>query len=162
MMSMNQSCIHSVKELQYFKPYGCGMCDLRFSNPVQLDDHLFVNHHSKVTAPRCCHCTKIFTSEKSLKIHIQAEHKSRRCPCPFCNAAYKTFRHNSTLNNRHMCPYCNKYFYRWKELNVHMSTHEKSIRCKICGKKFSSKSSMRQHLINEHSEEELSNRVSKI
>ncbi|XP_011697059.1 PREDICTED: zinc finger protein 425-like [Wasmannia auropunctata] len=149
-MSVNPGCIN-------FKPYGCGMCDLRFSNPIKLDDHLFVNHDSQVTAPKCSnHCTKIFTSEKSLRSHVLAEHKRQHCRCSFCSASYENFRrYSKTFNNGcHMCPYCRKSFIRWKELNVHMSIHEKPMRCKICGKKFRTKQLMRQHLIDEHPEED--------
>lgn len=153
-MSINQGCIHSVGKLQYFKPYACGICNLRpgFSNLDQLDD-LFENHYAEVTAPKCCHCMETFTDEKSLLIHIKAKHKLRRS---FCSAPYENFRrYLKTRNgNQHMCPYCHKKFYSWKDLSIHMRIHEKPMRCKICGKKFSLGLSMRQHIIHEHAEEE--------
>lgn len=151
---MNQGCSHSIEKLNYFKPYGCGICNLRFSNPIQLDDHIFVNHYTEVTATRCCYCTRTFSNETSLKLHIKAKHKIQYCRCSFCSASYENLRHLKTLNNRrYFCSFCHKYFYRRKALNDHLIIHEKPMRCKICGKKFNSRLSLVQHLINEHPEE---------
>ncbi|XP_024882159.1 zinc finger and BTB domain-containing protein 17-like [Temnothorax curvispinosus] len=148
---MYQGCIHSIEKLQYeLKSYGC---DLRVSNPIQLDDHVFANH-AEVTALKFCHCSRIFADEKSLKNHIQVKHKLQYCRCSFCSTPYENFRRLKTLSKQYMCPYCHKCFYRWKDLSVHMSIHEKLMRCKICGKKFSTKWLMRQHLIDKHSEKE--------
>lgn len=144
---INQDC-HVFEKLQNSNPYVCGT-DEMFSNPIQMDNHVSVNHAE--TASKCCHCSKIFADTKLLKSHIQAKHKLQYCRCLFCNIPNENCRHHlKALSGRYTCPYCHTCFYKWKDLSVHMSTHEKAMRCKICGKKFSTRWLMRQHLTYEH------------
>ncbi|KPJ14982.1 Zinc finger protein 555 [Papilio machaon] len=116
--------------------------------------------------PQCVECGKMFSSKKTYRYHLNVLHKGQnRYPCPRCGKVYQW---KSNLG-RHMrshkardsgelhCSPCDKLFasvatYR-QHLRVsrrHVPETDFSFTCDECGKKFVSKTRLRDHIDWEH------------
>ena len=118
---------------------------------------------------QCNICDKVFTTEKSLRLHVNAIHEEQdqkdMLTCKFCSKQF--FRHRKSDLRKHVrnvhegkkdyeCNICGKLSAYRSELNRHMKeihdssqdVHEgqKSYNCLICSKSFSRRRNLSRHI----------------
>ena len=101
---------------------------------------------------RCNICTKLFNSNKELKIHKISEHERN---CQFCTKKFPTnsqLRRHERIHTREKpfifkCLTCSKGFTNYSRLKVHQLVHtsKKPYQCSICEKSYITKGSLKVH-----------------
>ncbi|XP_047039695.1 zinc finger protein 2-like isoform X2 [Helicoverpa zea] len=116
--------------------------------------------------PQCAECGKHFSSKKTYRYHLNVLHKGQnRYPCPRCGKVYQwksnlgrhLRSHKARDSGELYCALCDKRFasvatYR-QHLRVsrrHVTETDFSFTCHECGKKFVSKTRLRDHIDWEH------------
>ncbi|KAJ2942445.1 hypothetical protein O0L34_g16050 [Tuta absoluta] len=116
--------------------------------------------------PQCNECGKVFSSRKTLRYHLNVLHAgNNRYPCPRCGKVYQwksnlgrhLRSHKARDTGELYCAACDKRFasvatYR-QHLAIskqHVSESQFSFTCDECGKKFVSKTRLRDHIDWEH------------
>lgn len=135
-MSVNRAD-SSTKQL---KMYSCARCNKKFSELVNLDAHIRIIHSIDI----CSFCS---TNHSNKECFYDPSHSN----CIFCLKPYAWIPRD--INKKwNECPYCPKRFFGWQKLYVHLHIHREPFQCPICGKNFSTRCSMRRHLIWKHKE----------
>ncbi|XP_077287033.1 uncharacterized protein LOC143911845 [Arctopsyche grandis] len=138
------------------KPFACDYCPMKFTQSGTLIEHR--RNHTGEMPFACKICPKTFASRSSLWRHRFVHTKERPYSCEICG---KSFSHNSTLKHHrfvhseerpHSCPICGKSTKSKYSLQQHMFVHsEKIFICEQCGKKFSMKANLDNHIKKMHS-----------
>lgn len=145
--------------------YSCTLCDKVFPCERYLRRHLQI--HSEEESYTCNVCKKGFRTESYLKVHMIVHSEAKPYECTTCKAAFnrkdKLKRHLLIHEpvKRFKCPFrsrgCPKEFNRPDKLKSHILTHSciKPFNCKICGRTFTRKSHLRDHIKQNHEESDL-------
>ena len=115
-------------------PYSCSQCSEQFRRKLQLKKHEIKKHTGK-HAYTCFQCGKGFLNQFTFSRHLTT-HKVE--------------------NTQRPCPDCGVIFFKWSELVDHRRKLHKNvphITCDLCGKTFSRKPNIKQHM-NLHLSEE--------
>lgn len=161
-------CIHEGIKRRHQK-YSCSICEKVFANKHVVDKHLESVHdiHEKPRYP-CSACEIIFTFKSSLNKHIQNQHpetamRSKRqrkqallveeadVPAPV--AAEPEALLSSSSYKKYICESCGKAFSGKSGLRQHIETKhdEKNIKqCSFCGKCYIGESALKRHNDTEH------------
>ncbi|KAI4457649.1 zinc finger and scan domain-containing [Holotrichia oblita] len=134
--------------------YECEICKRTFDICTDYLDHQF--EHNGALVFHCDKCPKVFDSREKIVEHDR-KHKK---PCSLCGkmilkSSMKL--HLIQHTDRHRCTQCLNRFNSRASLQQHIITVHTDIKdyvCSTCGKKFSSKTSMRVHM-KSHSNERL-------
>ncbi|KAJ0169543.1 hypothetical protein K1T71_014728 [Dendrolimus kikuchii] len=121
---------------------------------------VFANKSVLGEKPQCVECGKMFSSKKTFRYHWNVLHKGQnRYPCPICGKVYQWKSPGSAARDSGelYCELCDKRFasvatYK-QHLRVsrrHVTESEFSFMCNECGKKFVSKTRLRDHIDWEH------------
>jgi len=158
--------------------FQCQDCNKIFNNISSLRIHK--NIHNKRFG--CQICSKKFPIKYKLIEHIKNIHeKSRRFKCEVCNVGFNTKAHLTKHQRTHMknrpkpfkCDKCDFATDSISSLNGHLKTHERiyercekcnkklfksrihdcRLDCKYCGKKFSHKATVTNHIKRYHEQE---------
>lgn len=122
------------------KAHVCTMCDKRFGQATELQDH--IDRHNDNRVYECDVCLKKFRAKCDLKIHVRT------------HSTNSTNSTNSTRTSKHyrrkvirICEICGRSM-EYNALYGHMRTHSgvKSFECKICSKKFLHKPNLVAHI----------------
>lgn len=115
----------------------------------------------------CNICQKGFRTEGYLKVHMLCHSEDKPYECTTCKAAFKRkdkLKRHLLIHEpvkRYKCPFrsrgCPKEFNRPDKLKSHILTHSciKPFNCKICGRTFTRKAHLREHVKQNHDEEDL-------
>ncbi|CAH1104218.1 unnamed protein product [Psylliodes chrysocephalus] len=136
-------------------PYECEECGEKYRFRSSLYRHKFVHKEKK---PHVCHiCGKGFIQAPTLTDHIRTHYSEKSFICNICGKTFITkhaltnhiYMHKSDkladLNDL-TCKNCDKMFTAAHTFNRHMLTHcDKTFLCSQCGKKFATKSLLKQH-----------------
>lgn len=105
---------------------------------------------------RCHVCGRVLTTQSRLEHHLRTH---QRLSCPECGKMFwrksllrdhRKRRHSTgSVARRHACRICAAKFCRLSGLETHMRSHTgvKPFKCERCGRRFSSKSNCRRHLL---------------
>uniref|UniRef100_A0A8D8VM94 Zinc finger protein 808 n=1 Tax=Cacopsylla melanoneura TaxID=428564 RepID=A0A8D8VM94_9HEMI len=148
----------------------CATCWKVYTSPKCLKAHMKICCQSSSIGKvqiNCDICKKTFYSKETFEIHLRA-HMGLSYPCTECS---ETFLHYKTMirhkrmkhGNALKCKFCLKVFSDNADLNRHIIVHsgkvcnhtstEKPFYCDLCGKKFSRKDHMRDHIRSVHMKE---------
>lgn len=114
----------------------CSLCDTTFKKHPTYLKHMRQKHSPEVLSYVCAECPKAFASEQKLSFHMA-------CHRP------------DDQKKIHPCPECDKTFSTVDIVHVHVRTvhlGERPFVCEECGKKCSTKGSLKEHKLS-HSEE---------
>ena len=137
--------------------YQCIICDRDFKTKSLLRSHKRRMHEIEIH--QCEHCDKLFTTELSLNIHINANHeKCEDCGLTFKNKFYMKkhkkkmheVRENSILYH---CDKCDHFYSNQTLLNAHViaeHSSEMDFNCHICDRTFRSKYRLNTHVTEMH------------
>lgn len=121
------------------KRFKCAVCGKRFAYEQQRNYHMKI-HKPESTATKdyeCPECHKIYTSWKSLYVHVKNGHVRRR-----------TLPEERTVP----CPKCDKMFQTPPQRDLHMRTVHApgEHKCEICNIKFPIRVKLWQHMKTQH------------
>ncbi|XP_040567810.1 uncharacterized protein [Lepeophtheirus salmonis] len=147
-------------------PLTCDVCNKSFKRHSNLSDHKKNVHGEntpKVPKELFCTCGKLFTTQRDLDWHYEAEHENKPKKCKYCG---EIFVHNSILT-RHIrlkheenfipthrksslyakCPICDQLFYKTSiPKHIRIKHHgQKLFKCDICKRSFTTKHSLVEH-----------------
>lgn len=148
------------KEEELIKRYytfRCDVCSKETTNFKALLDH-FRESHKTSGYIKCCN-KKLYRRCRLLD-HISKHQDPDTFRCEICNKTYAC-RTSLELHNMHLhlsenekphkCSVCSKSFAKDYQLKCHMVRHV-AVECPKCGRILSNRLSLRDHLINVHSE----------
>ncbi|XP_074112847.1 uncharacterized protein LOC141536308 isoform X2 [Cotesia typhae] len=105
---------------------------------------------------KCKNCEKIFTCEKTLKVHRKSHFKEKPFRCVDCGKEFSQLRnykyhrsvHEGTGEFAATCPECGKSFNDRGYLGSHMKIHrnKKEYACDDCGKSFNQRVAYNMHV----------------
>ncbi|XP_040899738.1 zinc finger protein 1035 [Toxotes jaculatrix] len=133
------------------RPYRCSKCDLSFTGPSQLAEHMTT--HREENFP-CDICNRVFLSKSSRAEHRKSHSKSGNHPPPsFARAGHEKSLTPSespsvlTKELKYRCGVCNDRFKDPEELSEHgcMATKERPYSCSDCNKHFLHASHLKKH-----------------
>ena len=162
------------------RPFKCSICDNSFRRRYHLLNHELchwdepsgsITGHSTGGSStslgnegeerllKCKVCPAVFSTVRSLRVHLTIHDPSRPFPCTVCGMRFT----KPGLMRKHMrahtvtpnlcCPYCDKRFHRTVYFEEHLQHHrhwdaestEEHV-CKYCPKKFLSSSELSRHM----------------
>ena len=142
------------------KPYTCESCPYKSNKEMKFKKHII--RHLECKGPshfECIICGKICGTRNSMEKHKQMHKRNYAFKCDLCSI---TFRHKSALSQHtilshtkertFVCSVCNCLYDSQHSLDIHMKVHFKDnfFTCHVCGEKFKSKTTHRNHVITKH------------
>uniref|UniRef100_A0A6P7F4T0 Gastrula zinc finger protein XlCGF57.1-like n=1 Tax=Diabrotica virgifera virgifera TaxID=50390 RepID=A0A6P7F4T0_DIAVI len=142
----------------------CKECDKHFFSKSWLEGHKMFHKKSQEFEPKRCNlCSREFTTDKQLLVHIQESHNDnslitfKKYKCTTCNLTLPYKKNlDQHMENMHssdkdkksfLCTYCGRSFASKWPLTAHMKIHEDGqYLCSFCDKKFKQKPSLTKHL----------------
>ena len=138
------------------KPFVCTKLEMSVSQLDNLTTHY--RYHTGEKPYACTQCEKRYTKSGNLKIHIRTHTGEKPFACSICAkqfiSSYQLNTHIQRHNKNINCPHCGKKYSHKKELENHVqSTHMKiTFNCTQCDRVSKSERSLKEHLrfIHEH------------
>ncbi|XP_013193825.2 zinc finger protein 2 isoform X1 [Amyelois transitella] len=143
---------------------GCPLCTDSFKSRTPMQRHLLANHGMEEVKINnkyelkpadkhvCDFCNKEFLGKMKLKGHIEAKHKTKKCPdCPAVLGPYVLARHRAEVHGfMHSCGACDyksviKNNVLLHQRKVHLK--ERNVCCTVCGAKFFGAPQLKNHMI---------------
>ena len=144
-------------ELTHFKEkvHLCNECGKKFKDPKGLRIHMMI--HTGEMPYSCKVCSKPFRHTSTLKLHMTGDHGMGNYfkKCPWCDetfdkkALYVQHKEENHKTNIVLdCEHCDVKLKSHYAMVIHMKGHlnVKDILCQVCGKGFSCKSHLTQHM----------------
>lgn len=143
----------------------CVYCLHEFDDPLKYRQHMHLNHQKFKTISATYHCS---TSTEYIKADC-TELRCRECQIPFPSLQEtgqhifechdKKFNIHADIglqvfnfeSDKWTCDICKEKFPSLVKLNRHVTTHYQNSKCDLCGKSYSSKSSLDAHKKFSHS-----------
>ncbi|XP_066540198.1 zinc finger and BTB domain-containing protein 17 isoform X2 [Hoplias malabaricus] len=129
----------------------CHVCDLNFSTPFLLKEHLHV--HTGVRPYCCAECGKQFCHLANYQAHLRSH---TTFSCLICTARFATqellqghLDTNHFEEEFYQCDFCKRIFVNLKECEEHVQTHKQEVGkfpCPQCDRSFQQQSSLLCHL----------------
>ncbi|XP_004525056.1 zinc finger protein 70 [Ceratitis capitata] len=140
----------------------CTKCQRTFSRHCHLRRHMLTHVEEKAHA--CSFCPKRFARSDHLKKHVLNLHHTKEFKCDQCNSAFARSvdltkhietRHGSDpqAHKVHTCEYCGKKFTSKTYLRKHILMHtDRVFACKFCDDTFKERKVLREHEKGHHSD----------
>ncbi|XP_005392308.1 PREDICTED: transcriptional repressor CTCFL [Chinchilla lanigera] len=138
--------------------YQCPHCDTLIARKSDLRVHVRNLHTYHATEIRCRYCPAAFHERYALVQHQKTHKNEKRFKCPHCSYASKQERHlvvhvrTHTGEKPFACSACPKHFRQKTLLDAHVKKHHDLDispavhECPVCGRGFSSWSTVHRHL----------------
>ncbi|CAL8098744.1 unnamed protein product [Orchesella dallaii] len=135
----------------------CNICSKTFVTAYRLRDHVkkIHNNMNSTTPVSCIMCEKTFSTNGTLKIHLQCHTRERPLSCFQCEKTFPGYggalqRHVERAHTKiklHYCELCGNGFVNSSSLQEHLRRHlgEKLFGCKLCNKRFFRASELKRH-----------------
>ncbi|XP_037084867.1 zinc finger protein 341-like [Pollicipes pollicipes] len=135
--------------------FSCPRCQSRYCTLAALEYHLQISSHSYA----CKLCSKVFSSERFLRRHLQTHASTPRHRCTKCAKAFNTKGYLRAHMNTHseqrqfVCDTCNRRFKRRDQLRRHQMIHsERRLLCPFhahngCSRTFSRTDKLNLHVV---------------
>lgn len=142
------------KHFIHLAKHFCAACGLRFATESTLKQHYTTAHTDKKVAT-CPECNKVVRS--NLKVHMQ-HHRSveerRKFYCEICSKVFFALSSLEAHKSQHIdsefwpfqCSICNKKQATKYKHTAHMKQHTHVNSCTECGKSFSTKQYLKDHM----------------
>uniref|UniRef100_A0A8D8YWZ7 Zinc finger protein 26 n=1 Tax=Cacopsylla melanoneura TaxID=428564 RepID=A0A8D8YWZ7_9HEMI len=139
------------------RPFSCDHCDVSFYQKHHLQDHVNKVHLHPKSFP-CSGCGLECVGYGAWKNHLveckeRGKRKPEVMPCRVCGVEFETkedlLSHASvhaSEERRFHCPQCPRRFLSSALLARHASTHFNEYACSLCGKTFTNRRRMNQHV----------------
>lgn len=135
----------------------CLMCPKVFETTELLERHV-EKHSTKLSICNYCHVT--FATESDLKIHTKQEHSDELQQTFLCDLCGSKFKEKKILNAHRKyvhteerpesCPTCGRRFKTKSQLKNHLVTHmsatDLQLSCEVCGKMFTRVATLKDHV----------------
>ncbi|ODM87628.1 putative zinc finger protein [Orchesella cincta] len=148
------------RRVHLVKQFRCTECDDSFHHSGTLTKHMNIAHNISVA---CKVCSKLFSTESSLKIHMICHSTFFPFSCLFCEKKFKT--QNALLSHirihtnekPYFCKICKNSFTTNTVLALHQSVHtqERPHKCQECSAAFRHKANLSRHIRSVHKNERL-------
>ena len=135
-------------------PYLCKICNQRFNNRKEVENH--ITHHES-SSNTCALCKKVFKTKKGVQEHIvfcrqdfpylKLNHICDACNLPF-GSKMKFNIHLQSHYSRSVffCSVCRLAFNSTAEARNHMYVHTNSVACRYCSKTFQDSQLLADHI----------------
>ena len=142
--------------------FQCGHCGYLATQKISLDRHLRVHAGKRLV---CSDCGKSYKWETDLRRHRERSHSQLTFPCPepSCDyvgqsqrnlAAHRRSKHSPGPRPELICPVCGRQFSSKSYLEDHLKSKHEEIKevCPGCGEMFASKGNLQRHIREKHKE----------
>lgn len=128
------------------------------SNNIDENKQLFIRDGKKYQCLLCQPQTMVIYDPKTISIHLKSDHNERIYVCSICGHDFRKRNPYNDHMDDHMaatadgtyeCEICNVSFSDARQFRIHKRTHNSTIKiwpCKACGKKYSSKNLLDEHM----------------
>lgn len=132
----------------------------RSTKKGNADEHkeLFLREGKKFQCLLCQPASLVVYDTKTISIHLKTDHNERVYVCSICGLDFRKRNPYNDHMDEHMaatsdgtyeCDVCKETFTDSRQFRIHKKTHSASIKiwpCKECGKKYSSKNLLDEHM----------------
>lgn len=130
----------------------------RKNNAIDEQKQLFIRDGKKFQCLLCQPRTNVVFDTKTISIHLKSDHNERVYVCSLCGLDFRKRNPYNEHMDDHMaesadgayeCEICKNVFTDARTFRIHKKTHSSTIKiwsCKACGKKYSSKNLLDEHM----------------
>ena len=118
--------------------FDCDLCNVKLSEKANLNRHKKLVHTDS-SQVSCEKCSKVFSSDDSLKRHIDHVHNKIRHQCNICNKTFSAIRAHQKLHQH-------------KKIKYPIKSNLKKFTCAYCSKEWQTKTLLRNHIKVVHEE----------
>ena len=150
----------------------CKICDQMFMRKRDLEAHISKVHPEEVVMPHQCNiCLKVLRSSETLRYHERQNHRESVAQCEICSKKFsikknydfhmlQAFCDPSKRKKEKQCDKCEMTFRRKCDLDCHIDSRhsDREYHCKSegCDKVVTSYRKLKYHMMDRHSEENIS------
>lgn len=139
------------------KPFKCQYCPKSYTRKDKLKYHMKTHfaEEQSTSVPEWPMETK--QANNSDKDNDAVSHWLKKCSCKYCGhvcddsaALWLHMLHQHSSEKSYRCDKCGKNFRHLHAYSNHKKTHSVKICCRVCGKQYSSRKALRDHVYNKH------------
>lgn len=144
--------------------YSCKQCELGYKKYSNYRLHMKNSHNETIESNiyKCKHCSKIFSLQDQLEMHLRYHSDQFKYKCSFCEKGYisemsyqdhmkRIHKIIERIENRYQCKYCSMVFTNINQYHSHLRNKHNEIedlgfKCKHCERKFETYYLLKGHL----------------
>nr|CAH7764781.1 unnamed protein product [Callosobruchus chinensis] len=144
------------------RPYVCEICSKSHIQAGNLKRHIMTHHHLGTKQFQCQHCGKFYSTKAGLESHVRTHSKTEKTEHtdptkrrPIVSNTSKRLSNASNKEKKFLCMICGKTYTAKGTLKQHILHHtgETPHKCIICYKGFYSKTVLKYHMMKVHTDD---------